>query len=634
LYDAYTGNALFNVTGVPGFAGQTGQTIGGQLATALTTTTVAGPNGEPIKYVFMNAGTSANPSWYLAQWNMSKLWLYDVNPYTGGGSLSPDVVNASNGNLVINLPIPLAGETGTTPAGGSVFIPYGSSVTVDASTTITQGIAASIANPTGKYDWNVSVPWLNTMPLQPTYNVNTGALVPQVMQGNCPTFLAAGGVNPVSIVAANTGDVMLCRNGSLPTGFATTTTGYPQLPYTEFAVNLNASKGTVGSILWMKNYDPPAGNITLQQSAVDFQNRVFILSYRETMQWIGYSLDTGEKLWGPTPAQAPFDYYGTPGVPTLTATLAYDKLYSMSFAGIMYTYDIKTGSLLWTYGNGGAGNTTYAGFATPYGVYPTFVQSIANGVVYIATDEHTIPNPLYKGSTTAGINATTGQEIWVLSDYPAEWSSSGTAYVVADGFATFMNSYDNNIYSVGRGPSALTVSAPNLAAASGQQIVISGTVTDISAGTKQTQQAANFPSGVPCSSDASMKEWMGYVYQQKPLPTNFTGVEVTVNVVDANGNFRSIGTATTDYTGAYSLVWQPDIPGKYSVIATFSGTNGYWPSSATAAFNVMQEHPTNAPTPTVAPTMADQYFIPAIAGLFVFIAIIGVVIILVLRKRP
>ena len=132
----------------------------------------------------------------------------------------------------------------------------------------------------------------------------------------------------------------------------------------------------------------------------------------------------------------------------------------------------------------------------------------------------------------------------------------------------------------------------------------------------------------------SMKDWMGYVYQQKPLPTNFTGVEVTINVVDANGNFRSIGTATTDYTGAYNLVWQPDIPGQYSVIATFAGTNGYWPSSATAAFNVMQEHPTTAPTPTAAPSMADQYFIPAIAGLFVFVAIIGVVIILVLRKRP
>ena len=131
-----------------------------------------------------------------------------------------------------------------------------------------------------------------------------------------------------------------------------------------------------------------------------------------------------------------------------------------------------------------------------------------------------------------------------------------------------------------------------------------------------------------------MKDWMGYVYQQKALPSNFKGVDVTINVVDANGNFRSIGTATTDYTGAYNLVWQPDISGTYNVIATFAGTNGYWPSSATAAFNVMEEHATTAPAPTAAPSMADQYFVPAIAGLFVFVAIIGAVIILVLRKRP
>jgi hypothetical protein len=197
-----------------------------------------------------------------------------------------------------------------------------------------------------------------------------------------------------------------------------------------------------------------------------------------------------------------------------------------------------------------------------------------------------------------------------------------------------MNGLDNNIYSIGRGPSALTVTAPDLSAASGQPVVIRGTVTDVSAGTKQDEQAARFPNGVPVASDSVMKDWMGYVYQQKPLPTGFTGVEVSIDVVDSNGNYRNIGTTTSDYSGAYSLVWQPDIPGTYNVVATFKGTNGYWPSTATTAFNVMGEHPTATPAPTAAPSMADQYFVPAIAGLFVFVAIIGVVIILVLRKKP
>ncbi len=91
-----------------------------------------------------------------------------------------------------------------------------------------------------------------------------------------------------------------------------------------------------------------------------------------------------------------------------------------------------------------------------------------------------------------------------------------------------------------------------------------------------------------------MADWMGYVYQQQQLPTNFIGVPVQISVVDANGNSRTIGTATTDATGQYNLVWTPDIAGTYKVIATFAGTNAYYPSFATTAFTVMQAaaHPT------------------------------------------
>jgi hypothetical protein len=127
---------------------------------------------------------------------------------------------------------------------------------------------------------------------------------------------------------------------------------------------------------------------------------------------------------------------------------------------------------------------------------------------------------------------------------------------------------------------------------------------------------------------------MGYVYQQQPMPTNFIGVNVQINVVDANGNSRTIGTAITDATGKYNLVWTPDVSGTYQVTATFAGNAAYWPSSATTAFTVMATSATVTPAPTPAPSTADLYFVPAIAGLFVFVAIIGAVIILVLRKHP
>ena len=111
-------------------------------------------------------------------------------------------------------------------------------------------------------------------------------------------------------------------------------------------------------------------------------------------------------------------------------------------------------------------------------------------------------------------------------------------------------------------------------------------------------------------------------------------VPVTINVVDANGNYRPIGTTITDASGMFTYAWAPDIEGAYTVIALFDGTNGYYGSSARTSFYATSAPATPTPQPTQEPSAADQYFIPAIAGLFAFVAIMSVVTILVLRKRP
>jgi hypothetical protein len=425
---------------------------------------------------------------------------------------------------------------------------------------------------------------------------------------------------------------MLCGNGSLPVGYKGNSNGGSQAPYTLFTVNLNASRGAVGSILWMKTYDPVPGNITYNFGAVDWQTRVFTFNYEETLNWVGYSLDTGSLLWT-SPRQADWDYYGVGN--TMLSVLAYGKMYTSGFSGVCYCFNDVTGQLYWTYGNGGEGNTTNAGLSLSYGVYPTFIQNIANGVVYLATNEHTIPNPLYKGTTFTAINATDGTLIWQLSGYPSEWSRPGTEWATADGYLTCMNGLDNNIYSIGRGPSDTEVSASPAVSTLCDNVVIRGSVMDISSGTTQSQQAAVFPDGVPVASDAVMKDWMGYIYQQKPLPSNFEGVPVTLDVLDSNGNYRNIGSATTDATGMYSFTWTPDIPGDYTVIAQFKGTNSYWPSAAETTFNIMDAAPTASPAPATAQSTADQYFIPAIAGLFVLIIIVlALVVLLMVRKKP
>ena len=130
-----------------------------------------------------------------------------------------------------------------------------------------------------------------------------------------------------------------------------------------------------------------------------------------------------------------------------------------------------------------------------------------------------------------------------------------------------------------------------------------------------------------------MSRWMEYVYMQQPMPTNTTGVPITLSVLDANGNYRQIGMTTSDGSGMFSYTWTPDIVGDYTVVATFAGSESYYPSSAETSFHAAQ-----AVSATTAPvenqqSAADIYFIPAIAGLFVAIIVVGLLIILVLRKK-
>jgi hypothetical protein len=299
-------------------------------------------------------------------------------------------------------------------------------------------------------------------------------------------------------------------------------------------------------------------------------------------------------------------------------------------AGIVYCYDEKNGNVLWTYGNGGAGNSTDSGFQVP-GSYPIFLYAVADGIVYAMTTEHTIQTPIYKGATTFALNATDGSLIWALSNHNGGGISS---CALADGFNTFFNGYDNQIYVVGKGPSDLTVYVSNDVIPSGNSVMIKGTITDIAAGTGLDEQAARFPHGVPAVSDASMRTWMEYVYMQKPRPTDTIGVPIVLSVVDSNGNYRNIGTTTSDAYGAFSFQWTPDISGKYTVTATFAGSESYYPSHAETAFAVDPAAPTPSPVPVTAQPPTEMYFALSTAAIIAAIAVVGALILLALRKRP
>jgi hypothetical protein len=181
----------------------------------------------------------------------------------------------------------------------------------------------------------------------------------------------------------------------------------------------------------------------------------------------------------------------------------------------------------------------------------------------------------------------------------------------------------------------MTVSIADDVVDSGSSVMIKGSITDISAGTQQKEQAARFPQGVPAVSDASQSEWMEYVYMQKPRPMTTTGVPITISVVDANGNYRDIGT-TTSNDGFFAFNWKPDIDGQYTVYASFGGSESYWPSHAVTAFAVDPAHPTEAPTATPQSDVATNgnLMTTMAIGVVAIIIAIAIVGLLLLRKRP
>ncbi|HUJ84562.1 MAG TPA: hypothetical protein VLV84_03040 [Candidatus Acidoferrales bacterium] len=384
------------------------------------------------------------------------------------------------------------------------------------------------------------------------------------------------------------------------------------------AYNLNN-----GALLWIKNQtETPYSTVMAIPGAND---GVYVEYTKETTTFSGYSTTTGQQVWGPTtPFQNPLGYYDqTSGV------CAGGALYAWTFGGWIYKYNITNGDLIWSYTDGTAGENT------PYGVNPFWIigdyeATLAGGMLF-AESGHCYGPPLFSGAKLYAINATTGKLVWSIINF-----DTGSCPAVVDGQLLTFNAYDNQIYSYGVGPTKTTVSAPSVGVSTTTPITISGMVTDISSGSQQQAVAANFPNGLPCVSDASMEQFMEAVYEQEPMPTNITGVPVTVYVLDSNNNYRSIGTTTTDASGFYSLNWTPDIKGNYTVTATFAGSPAYYASSAQTAFYASAPAPTQAPTSTPLSGLATQNTLEYIGvAIIIVIIIIGAVIaLLVTRKRP
>ena len=640
-FEQYTGS-INNPTGWLAVDLQTGQTIwtdnsanlggGSPAQSALTSAGIVTSLrcGQNIDYTTPNQyGATAylwstgTPVGIVAQagtttWNMfdavTGQYILSVVNGTGmntliednGGNLVGYFVNSTVGTQMIQ------GEPVTNPSGGALLECWNSTqCIVDG----TNGPAAWMWRPTqnGQISFPLGVMWgqplatnINGVPLP----LSSVAALPSsaTLSLNSGTYTTGG-------ASANSGVLFLSSIASA--GGSSYNAG--------FIIEAGYSQST-GQQLWIVNRtETPYTRVDFSQTS----NGIFVEINQDTAAYTGYSIITGKQLWGPFTLPNP-DAYNSIG--SYYGQVVNGMMYLSSFGGDIYAINMSTGSIIWQTDTNTISGP--AGSDTPYGVWPIWQfgnpGAIADGILFLG-EGHEYSPPLFRGADLIAVNLTNGQPVWSILNFDVDGGSA-----ISDGVLLSLSAYDNQIYAYGMGPSETTVNAPSVGVTTATPITITGSVMDISAGSKQEAVAANFPHGLPCVSDASMTQFMEAVYEQQPMPSNVTGVLVTFYVLDSNNNYRSIGSTTTNSLGDYSFTWKPDITGSFTLYATFAGTQSYYGSSASTAFYASASAPTQAPTTTPLSGLASNSTLEyGLVAIIVVIVIIGAVLaLLVTRKHP
>jgi len=450
------------------------------------------------------------------------------------------------------------------------------------------------------YSWQRGIMW--TAPLPTSYK---GSNFPST-NGPNPTPPAT-----LSISQVNSGVIVMTASSDPGLNFGL---GW------EIYAGYNANTGTQ---IWIENRSQtPDCSIATQKGG----DGIFTECNRDTFMLYGLSMTTGAQLWATQlSTNYPYDSIGE-----YQSIYANGITYEWGFAGDIYAINQTNGAIIWQTTSDALIGPTYGN--DPFGTWTmwTFTVGALGGGVLFLPIGHMYDPPLYHGAQQLAINATNGKLVWSI----VAWDTTQTA--ICDGYVVTLNAYDNQLYCYGKGPTETSVSAPGSGVSTATPVTITGSVYDISSGSQQNAVAMNYPHGLPCASDASMSLWMEHVYMQEPMPSNFTGVPVTLTVTDVNHNTYVIGTTTTDQNGFFSYSWTPIVVGNYTITATFAGSEGYYGSSAESAFYASAPAPTAAPTASPPTGLASTGTVElGVAAIVIVIIIIGAVLaMLMLRKRP
>jgi hypothetical protein len=306
---------------------------------------------------------------------------------------------------------------------------------------------------------------------------------------------------------------------------------------------------------------------------------------------------------------------------------AYGNLYWFAQSGI-YSIDWSNGNVNWKF------EKESPPFETPYiGSKGQPVWSFlsaglcADGKIYAYCNEHSPEAPFYRGQPTVCIDVFTGKEVWSVGiGGGSDLWRRDIQMAIADGYMT-MGGRDGYMYVFGLGQSETTVSAQQML---DRSVLLTGTVFDLSPAQR----------GAPCVSKESVAAQMEQYHIGAPVGGVFsgvmmadgsygdvmlTGVPVSLDVLDPNGNYYNIGVVTSDgYSGTFGYTWIPDVAGQYTITATFMGDESYGSSFATTYLTVAEGAGTAS---------TDNTLLYAIIGATIAIIVVMIACFILFRKK-
>ncbi|TRO48875.1 hypothetical protein E2P60_00295, partial [Candidatus Bathyarchaeota archaeon] len=206
---------------------------------------------------------------------------------------------------------------------------------------------------------------------------------------------------------------------------------------------ISLDPNSAGSLLFKETWNTPSswtsGDISVGHAATSIGDGAMVFWAKELTHSVGFSTDTGKKIWGPTDSQNYLDYLGH------RCVVGDGRYISLGMSGILYCYNATTGELQFTYEADDPYNQVL--WSNQWHIRPLF---IADGKIYLGTTEHSPVDPLTRGGPFVCVDIETGEEVFRADGLFRQTDWGGRA-IIGDSIIATMDTYDLKVYGIGKG---------------------------------------------------------------------------------------------------------------------------------------------------------------------------------------